>query len=65
MSKFTLAPLAKSDIAEIWSYYATQTGDLDLADRMSNEIFNGIKVIARRPNLGHLRRDLAAESLRF
>jgi plasmid stabilization system protein ParE len=65
MSKFILAPAATTDITEIWRYYATEIGDPDLADRMSKEIFDGIKAIARRPRLGHLRRDLATEPLRF
>jgi plasmid stabilization system protein ParE len=65
MSKFILAPLAKTDISEIWNYYATEIGDPDLADRMSDEIFDGIRAAAKRPNSGHVRRDLATEPLRF
>lgn len=65
MSKFTLAPLGKADIAEIWSYYVAQIEDVDLADRIRDEIFDGIKAAAKRPKSGHLRRDLATEPLRF
>jgi hypothetical protein len=32
MSKFLLAPAAKSDILEIWNYYAAEVGDSELAD---------------------------------
>ena len=65
MSRFVLAPAAKSDILEIWNYYASEVGDVSLADRMRDELFAGIRAAARKPALGHLRRDLADEPLRF
>lgn len=65
MSQFILAPAAKSDIAEIWSYYAAEVEDVDLADRMRDEIFEGIRTVVRAPGIGHLRRDLSSEPLRF
>src|ERR1700727_1855085 len=65
MSKFVISPAAKSDLFEIWTYYATKVGDLELADRMRDEIFDGIRAAARKPKLGHFRRDLAKEPLRF
>jgi plasmid stabilization system protein ParE len=65
MSQFLLSPAAKSDLIEIWDYYATEVGDPDLADRMRDEIFDGIRAIARSPGIGHFRGDLANEPLRF
>ena len=65
MSKFVLAPAANSDLLEIWNYYAVEIGDVSLADRMRDEIFGGIRAAARKPDIGHLRRDLADEPLRF
>ena len=65
MSGFVVAPEAKDDLVTIWDYYALEVGDLDLADRMRDEIFRGIRKIARNPGLGHLRRDLADEPLKF
>ena len=65
MIKFLLAPAAKSDILEIWNYYAAEVGDTALADRMRDEIFAGIRMAARKPDIGHFRRDLADEPLRF
>ncbi len=65
MSKFVLAPVAQADITEIWNYYAAEVGDPNLADRMRDEIFDGIRYIARAPQRGHFRRDLANEPLRF
>ncbi len=65
MSQFLLAPAAKSDLLEIWDYYAVEVEDPDLADRMRDEIFASIRKVARKPDLGHFRRDLANEPLRF
>jgi toxin ParE1/3/4 len=65
MSGFILAPAAKSDLVEIWSHYAIEVGDMDLADRMRDEIFDGFRAIGRNPGIGHLRRDLAKEPLKF
>ena len=65
MSRFVLAPAAKADLIEIWSYYAAEVGDLDLADKIRDEIFAGIRTATRKPAIGHFRRDLADEPLRF
>ena len=65
MSQFILAPAAKGDLAMIWDYYAREVGDLGLADRMRDEIFDGIRAVARTPGIGHLRKDLSSEPLRF
>ena len=46
MSQFLLAPAAKSDILAIWNYYAAEVGDVELADRMRDEIFGGIRAAA-------------------
>jgi plasmid stabilization system protein ParE len=59
MTQFLLGPAAKSDLVEIWNYYATEVGDIDLADNMSAEIFDGIRDAARTPDIGHPHRDLA------
>jgi plasmid stabilization system protein ParE len=65
MSGFVLAPAAKREIAEIWTCYASEVGDVDLADRIRGEIFEGIRSVARTPGIGHLRYDLSDEPLRF
>ena len=65
MSGFILAPEARLDLFEIWNYYAAEIGDPALADRMRDEIFNGIRAVANAPGIGHLRSDLAQEPLRF
>ncbi len=65
MAGFALAPEACSDLSAIWSYYAAEVGDPDLADRTRDEIFDAIRGIAKTPGIGHLRKDLAERSLRF
>lgn len=65
MSDYVLAPVAREDLLTIWNYYASELGDIDLADRIRDEIFAGIAAVARTPGLGHLRKDLAHERLRF
>lgn len=65
MSQFVLAPAARSDILNIWNYYAAEFEDVELADRIRDEIFEGIRAAARKPGIGHLRRDLSEEPLRF
>jgi toxin ParE1/3/4 len=65
MSRFVIAPAARSDLIEIWNYYAAEVGDVDLADKISGEIFAGIRAAARKPGIGHFRRDLVNEPLRF
>jgi len=42
-----------------------RSGTPDLADRMRDEIFDGLRAVVRKPNLGHFRPDLANELLRF
>ena len=65
MSEFILAPAARFDLFEIWNYYAAEVCDAALADRMRDEIFDGIRAVAKAPGIGHLRTDLAQEPLRF
>lgn len=47
------------------SYYATEIGDPDLADRMIREIMAGLRTVATTPGIGHIRSDLADEPVRF
>ena len=51
MSGFILAPEARLDLIEIWNYYAVEVGDADLADRMRDEIFKGIRAVASAPGI--------------
>jgi antitoxin ParD1/3/4/toxin ParE1/3/4 len=65
MADFVLAPVARSDLHEIWDYYAHEVGNVDFADRIRDELFTAFDKLARTPGIGHFRRDLALEPLRF
>jgi len=62
---YFISPAARADMDEIWAYYAVENEDIDAADQIEDELFKAIRKVARRPGLGHLRRDLAKEPLRF
>lgn len=63
MSGFTLSPLARQDLNDIWDYIAQD--DLDAADRVINEIHEAILLISTMPGIGHSREDLTDKPLRF
>ena len=63
MSGFVLHPDALSDLDEIWKYIASD--NLDAADRILNEIHEGIRTLVAFPQLGHSRTDLTSRALRF
>jgi plasmid stabilization system protein ParE len=62
--KYRLSGPAKEDVWEIWSYLA-EHATLDTADRVVTELHEAMERLAERPDVGHLRTDLAGESLRF
>jgi len=64
MGRFALAPAAKDDLAEIAKYVQEQ-GSEDAARRVVLEMHRSMQALADMPGMGHLRRDLADESLRF
>jgi plasmid stabilization system protein ParE len=65
MSDVLIAPAARSDLQEIWNYYATDLGNPDAADRIRDKLFAAFRKLSQTPGLGHFRSDLARESLRF
>ena len=65
MAEFLLAPAARADLFEIWDYYAITADNIDLADRIRDELFAGFGQLAKTPGMGHYRSDLVAEPLRF
>jgi toxin ParE1/3/4 len=62
---FLLAPIARADLHEIWDYYASEIQNIDLADRIRDELFAAFDKLAQAPGIGHHRSDLVAEPLRF
>lgn len=65
MSRLLIAPVARADLEEIWAYYAIELQNSGVADRIMDEFFTAFRRIARTPGVGHLRRDLTAEPVRF
>jgi len=65
MSAFLIAPAARTELEEIWDYYAVELQNPDVADRIRDEIFNAFRKLADTPGVGHFRSDLSAEPLRF
>ena len=65
MSHYLLAPAAQSDLKEIWNYSAVELQNPDAADRIRDELFDAMRLLAQTPGMGHFRSDLAREPLRF
>ncbi|HYT58930.1 MAG TPA: type II toxin-antitoxin system RelE/ParE family toxin [Haliangiales bacterium] len=63
MADHFFSPQARRDLVEIWEYIARE--NLDAADRVEQEIQQAILMLARNPELGHLRRDLTSKPVRF
>ena len=56
MTGFRLAPEARSDIQEIWSYIANDS--LDAAGRVRRAFLDACRQLAKHPLIGHQRADL-------
>jgi toxin ParE1/3/4 len=65
VSDFILAPVARADLDEIWDYYASEIQNVDVADRIRDELFAAFDERAQTPGMGHYRSALVAEPLRF
>ena len=62
MPDFTLSPLANDDLYEIWVTIAED--HVGNADRFIERLKLAMSRLAERPNMGHLREDLADDRLR-
>ncbi len=63
MADHFYSPEARLDLLEIWEHIARD--NLDAADRAEQEIEEAVSLLARNPELGHLRRDLTSKPVRF
>ena len=63
MSRFVLTPAARADLAEISDYISKDNPDA--ASRVRGELRDAMRKLAEMPEMGHTRRDLASEPLRF
>jgi len=62
-SPYVLAPAAASDIHELWEFIADD--NVAAADRVVDELFEAMALLAVRPGMGHVQMDLASKPLRF
>jgi plasmid stabilization system protein ParE len=63
MTRFVLTPAARADLAEISDYISQDNPDA--ANRVLDELRAAMRNLAEIPEMGHSRRDLASETLRF
>lgn len=57
-------PQAESDLDEIWYYIATNSGSMEVADRLVDSITARVLLLAGHPNLGRSRDEDLRPSLR-
>jgi antitoxin ParD1/3/4/toxin ParE1/3/4 len=64
MKAFELSPEAEEDVWSIWQYLAQEAG-LAVANRVEAALFAKMEFLARMPGIGHWRRDLTDEPVKF
>ena len=62
-ARFVLSPEALDDFDQIWLYIAED--DIPAADHVEHELREAIKLLAERPQIGHVRRDLTDRPVKF
>jgi len=63
VSGYRLHPEAFIDLTRIWEFIAKD--NVDVADRVREDIFDTIRLLTKNPNIGHRRPDLTSRPLRF
>jgi antitoxin ParD1/3/4/toxin ParE1/3/4 len=61
---FILSPEAEDDIWSLWQNLAIEAG-LSVANRVESTILDKIAFLAKRPGIGHWRRDLTDQRVKF
>ena len=64
MRTFILSPEAEQDLHQIKVYLLEHAG-IDVARLVMRELLAGIRLVAKRPEIGHVRQDLADEAVKF
>ncbi len=62
--RYVLAPEAALDLVQIWRYVNKESSE-EIADRVEAAIRDQIVALARRPGIGHWRKDLTDETVKF
>jgi plasmid stabilization system protein ParE len=63
MTRFVLTPAARADLEEIVDFI--REDNPDAAQRVLRELRDSMRKLARMPEMGHFRKDLCEEPLRF
>ena len=63
MSGYAFHPEAFTDLDQIWEYIAER--NVDAADRVIADIFDGLRTLVASPHIGPRRPDLTSRPLRF
>jgi plasmid stabilization system protein ParE len=63
MPGYVLSPDALQDLQDIWDFIAFD--NVNAADQLEDEFFDAFENLARRPQIGHFRRDLSEREVRF
>ena len=61
--QYVLHPEALNDLAAIWESIAKDS--LDAADRVLEDVYDAIILLAEYPHTGHRRSDITSQPLRF
>jgi antitoxin ParD1/3/4/toxin ParE1/3/4 len=62
--RYVLAPEAARDLVSIWRHIKEQSS-LEMAARVESAIRERVVLLAKNPGLGHWRKDLTDESVKF
>jgi plasmid stabilization system protein ParE len=63
MNRYVLTPAARGDLEELADYIAKDNPDA--AQRVRRDLRDSMRMLARTPEMGHFRKDLCDEPLRF
>ena len=64
MTAVVLSPEAEEDLWTIWLYLA-QEASIATADRVESVLWEKLRFVAKMPGVGHWRRDLTAQAVKF
>jgi toxin ParE1/3/4 len=59
------APKADADLDDIWFYVASESGSMDIANRLIDSITDQFFLLGRHPQLGRLRDEFGSGSRSF
>jgi plasmid stabilization system protein ParE len=62
--RYVLAPEAALDLVQIWRYIKKES-IAKIADRVEAAILDQVVSLAKRPGIGHWRKDLTDEAVKF